>query len=71
MLNNIKEKLKQNKNFYHTYLVLRFGWKMIIKRLLWILRFKISCHKTIKEMRGGGHRMYCVSNLVSSKNQIC
>lgn len=48
MLSSIKSKLKQNKKFYYTYLNIRYGWKMLLKRSIWNFKFNFS------KYRGGG-----------------
>lgn len=64
MLSSIKNKLKQNKKFYHTYLDIRYGWKMLLKRSIWNYKFYFS------KNRGGGIKCECVVSLTSFPKRI-
>lgn len=55
MYKKIKTKLKDNKKFYYFYLQIRYGYRMILKRLMWKMHFAITyTFKSHKILGGGG-----------------
>ena len=71
MYKKIKTKLKDNKKFYYFYLQIRYGYRMILKRLMWKMHFAITyTFKSHKILGGGWYSIPIIVSLTSFPQRI-